>query len=172
MFNFITKIKSIWSIILSVNLSNPLFSPADYFMEDIVENDNSEAKDNKEQVQSEEVPSVPQEEPEDNSPTKSVQTTKILSVNATISFIDFEGKTDGATLNKILTEMQPRRLVLVRGNFEDEEIAKQITQYSEGQVFVASRGKVLDVSEETRVFQVCIVFYLKDENSITLDVLF
>ena len=44
-------------------------------------------------------------------PTKCIAVTVTLDVNASIQYIDFEGRTDGESMRKILAQIKPRQLV-------------------------------------------------------------
>ncbi len=44
-------------------------------------------------------------------PTKCVAVKQTLEVNANVLFIDFEGRSDGESIKKILAQIKPRSLV-------------------------------------------------------------
>ena len=44
-------------------------------------------------------------------PTKCVSMRQNLNIKANISYIDFEGRSDGESVKKILTQIKPRQLV-------------------------------------------------------------
>lgn len=44
-------------------------------------------------------------------PTKCVAATVTLDINANIQYIDFEGRSDGESIKKILSQIKPRQLV-------------------------------------------------------------
>ena len=44
-------------------------------------------------------------------PTKCIAVTVTLDINASIQYIDFEGRTDGESMRKILAQIKPRQLV-------------------------------------------------------------
>ena len=76
-------------------------------------------------------------------PTKCISSRKLIEINAQVQFIDFEGRSDGESLLKILSQLRPRRVVVVRGS---EANAKHIAQHCEknigARVFVPTRGEV------------------------------
>ena len=47
-------------------------------------------------------------------PTKCIAVTVTLDINANIKYIDFEGRTDGESMKKILNQIKPRQLVITR----------------------------------------------------------
>ena len=46
-------------------------------------------------------------------PTKCVAATVTLDINANIQYIDFEGRSDGESIKKILLQIKPRQLVCI-----------------------------------------------------------
>ncbi|XP_011305603.1 probable cleavage and polyadenylation specificity factor subunit 2 [Fopius arisanus] len=87
-------------------------------------------------------------------PTKCVQVTKTINVNASITYIDFEGRSDGESLQKILAQLRPRRVVLVRGSSQDCDILAQHAQNVGARVFIPGRGETLDATTETHIYQI------------------
>merc|ERR1711963_907481 len=49
-------------------------------------------------------------------PTKCVASTQNFAVKCGVQFIDFEGRTDGESIFKLLQQLRPRRTILVRGS--------------------------------------------------------
>jgi len=87
-------------------------------------------------------------------PTKCVQISRAMTVNASVTYIDFEGRSDGESLQKILAQLRPRRVVLVRGSPKDTEILAQQAQSAGARVFIPGRGETLDATTETHIYQV------------------
>lgn len=79
-----------------------------------------------------------------------------MTVNASVTYIDFEGRSDGESLQKILAQLRPRRVVLVRGSPKDTEILAQQAQSAGARVFIPGRGETLDATTETHIYQVSI----------------
>ena len=48
-------------------------------------------------------------------PTKCISTTTTLAINASVRYIDFEGRSDGESVQKIIESMKPKRTIVVRG---------------------------------------------------------
>merc|ERR1719509_614712 len=48
-------------------------------------------------------------------PTKCVSTWQNFHVKANVQWIDFEGRTEGESIKKLLWGLKPRRVILVRG---------------------------------------------------------
>lgn len=114
-----------------------------------------ESEENKENLEVK--PEEPVQHPESSDvPMKCVQTTRTIAVNASITYIDFEGRSDGESLQKILAQLRPRRVVLVRGSREDTELLAQQATNVGARVFIPSRGETLDATTETHIYQVII----------------
>ena len=90
-------------------------------------------------------------------PTKCISVLKAVRVQAQVHFIDFEGRSDGESLQKILAQLRPRRLVLVRGLHDTTEaVAAQCRSWA--RVFTPKRGEIIDATTETHIYQVFIHF--------------
>jgi len=49
-------------------------------------------------------------------PTKCISEETTLDIKCSISFIDFEGRSDGESMLKIVQQVKPREVILVRGD--------------------------------------------------------
>ncbi|XP_015120715.1 probable cleavage and polyadenylation specificity factor subunit 2 [Diachasma alloeum] len=127
-----------------------IINPEDYKIADTV----PEAEDSKMNVDVKPVETTLQPEISADIPTKCVQVTKTISVNASITYIDFEGRSDGESLQKILAQLRPRRVVLVRGSPQDCDILAQHAQNVGARVFIPGRGETLDATTETHIYQI------------------
>lgn len=88
-------------------------------------------------------------------PTKCVNSRKLFDVNAQVQFIDFEGRSDGDSLFKILSQLRPRRVVVIRGAPENIDlVAKHCSQSIGARVFTPNKGDVVDATSETHIYQV------------------
>lgn len=52
-------------------------------------------------------------------PTKCISTTRTLSINASVQYIDFEGRSDGESIRKLVESVKPKRVIIVRGTPDD-----------------------------------------------------
>ena len=59
-------------------------------------------------------------------PTKCVVTRTDLHVRCKVQYIDFEGRSDGDSILKVVASMKPRRAIVVRGK---EEAAMGLAEY-------------------------------------------
>lgn len=88
-------------------------------------------------------------------PTKCVTYEKSVSLNAQVQFIDFEGRSDGESVQKIITQLKPRRVILVRGSVENTEaLEKYLVQWSEAKVFTPMKGDIVDATTESHIYQI------------------
>ncbi len=76
-------------------------------------------------------------------------------MNAQVQFIDFEGRSDGGSLLQILSQLRPRRIVLVRGTPDNIDIvSKHCVQSIGARVFTPKKGDIVDATTETHIYQV------------------
>lgn len=88
-------------------------------------------------------------------PTKCISSRKLIEVNAQVQFIDFEGRSDGGSLLQILSQLRPRRIVVVRGNPDSIDIvSKHCVQSIGARVFTPKKGDIVDATTETHIYQV------------------
>ncbi|XP_059486908.1 probable cleavage and polyadenylation specificity factor subunit 2 [Neocloeon triangulifer] len=128
-----------------------IIRPEDYKMtdvvgepeEDVVNKENIQVKEEDVNVDINEVP------------TKCISTLRHLHVAAQIKFIDFEGRSDGESLLKIVTQLKPRRILLVKGTPESTAyMANHCKKITEGKVLTPKTGDVVDATTETHIYQV------------------
>lgn len=91
-------------------------------------------------------------------PTKCVSERKTFIVNASIQFIDFEGRSDGESIKKIIERIKPRRLIVVRGDEAATELMKNYSLSSLGldstKLFTPKRNEIIDATTERNIYQV------------------
>lgn len=91
-------------------------------------------------------------------PTKCIISRKLIEINAQIQFIDFEGRSDGESLLKILSQLRPRRVIVVRGSPDNvNAIAKHCSQSVSARVFTPNKFEIVDATTENHIYQV--IFY-------------
>ncbi|GIY28510.1 cleavage and polyadenylation specificity factor subunit 2 [Caerostris extrusa] len=100
-------------------------------------------------------------------PTKCISYMQTLDINASIMFIDFEGRSDSESIKKILSMIKPRRLIIVRGPTEaTEALATYCTSGAvQGKVFTPHVLEIVDATTESHIYQV----KLKDSLVSSLD---
>ncbi|CAN8022745.1 unnamed protein product [Ixodes persulcatus] len=90
-------------------------------------------------------------------PTKCLESTLSLDVNASLQYIDFEGRSDGESVRKIISMMKPQRVILVRGSPEATQALAAFCRTSgavQGRVFTPRPGEVVDATTESHIYQV------------------
>lgn len=88
-------------------------------------------------------------------PTKCINSRKLIDINAQIQFIDFEGRSDGESLLKILSQLRPRRVIVVRGSPDNvNAIAKHCSQSVSARVFTPNKFDIVDATTENHIYQV------------------
>lgn len=127
-----------------------MYRPEDYKIAETM----PEVDDNKENLETKQEDTAHHPEIPTDIPTKCIQVTRTMTVNASVTYIDFEGRSDGESLQKILAQLRPRRVVLVRGSQRDTEILAQQAQSAGARVFIPGRGETLDATTETHIYQV------------------
>ncbi|XP_008555336.3 probable cleavage and polyadenylation specificity factor subunit 2 [Microplitis demolitor] len=127
-----------------------IINPEDYKIAEIT----PESEDNKENVDVKPEETIVHTETPTEGPTKCIRITRTINVNASIMYIDFEGRSDGESLQKILAQLRPRRVVLVRGSQKDCQVLAQQAQSVDARVFIPSQGETLDLTTETHIYHV------------------
>ncbi|XP_038072490.1 cleavage and polyadenylation specificity factor subunit 2-like isoform X2 [Patiria miniata] len=89
-------------------------------------------------------------------PTKCVSREVTLEVKCSVNFIDFEGRSDGESIKKLITQVKPRQLIIVHGA---EEATQHLAEYSRLQlagtkVFTPSINETMDATMESHIYQV------------------
>ncbi|XP_044264414.1 probable cleavage and polyadenylation specificity factor subunit 2 [Tribolium madens] len=126
-----------------------IIRPEDYKLAEIA----PEVEDNKENVvikkEEEVIPEVIE------TPSKCIVLSRTVQVNCQVQYIDFEGRSDGESLMKILSQLRPRRVIIVRGSPESTNTIKNHCQENlDARVFAPARGEIVDATTETHIYQV------------------
>ncbi|CAG9762168.1 unnamed protein product [Ceutorhynchus assimilis] len=122
----------------------------DYKLADIT----PEVEDNKENLQIK-VEDVDEIIEVTDLPSKCIALERTVQVNCQVQYIDFEGRSDGESLIKILSQLKPRRVIVVHGTPENTEIiAKHCRENIGARVFTPQRGEIVDATSETHIYQV------------------
>ncbi|BFZ11972.1 hypothetical protein BsWGS_15011 [Bradybaena similaris] len=90
-------------------------------------------------------------------PTKCISSTVTLDINARVQFIDFEGRSDGKSIKKYLSQIKPKQLILIHGADEATRSLGeycQTTGFVEGNVFCPNIGDIIDATTERHIYQV------------------
>lgn len=133
-----------------------MIRPEDFVIFDVTSNiPPSGEEENKENVKREALEEPPLESLE--IPTKCVLNVQTFSVHANIQFIDFEGRSDGDSIKKIISMIKPRRLILVKGSPEATESLASFCRASgcvANKIFIPKLLETVDATTESHIYQV------------------
>ncbi|KAK6644493.1 hypothetical protein RUM43_000760 [Polyplax serrata] len=89
-------------------------------------------------------------------PTKCITYNKEIMIKAQIQFIDFEGRSDGESIQKIISQIRPRRLILVRGTADStKSLVNIIKKSTDAKMFAPQKkSEVVDATTETYIYQI------------------
>uniref|UniRef100_A0A4W4F547 Cleavage and polyadenylation specificity factor subunit 2 n=1 Tax=Electrophorus electricus TaxID=8005 RepID=A0A4W4F547_ELEEL len=90
-------------------------------------------------------------------PTKCTCATETLEIKARVTYIDYEGRSDGDSIKKIINQMKPRQLVVVRGPPEaSQDLAESCKAFSgkDIKVYTPKLQETVDATSETHIYQV------------------
>ncbi|KAG7461141.1 hypothetical protein MATL_G00206840 [Megalops atlanticus] len=90
-------------------------------------------------------------------PTKCTATTETIEIKARITYIDYEGRSDGDSIKKIINQMKPRQLVIVHGPPEASlDLAESCKAFSgkDIKVYTPKLQETVDATSETHIYQV------------------
>ncbi|KAJ8973068.1 hypothetical protein NQ317_004405 [Molorchus minor] len=126
-----------------------IIKPEDYKLVEV----SPDSEDNKENIvlkkEEEEITEIPEY------PTKCIVINRTVQVNCQVQYIDFEGRSDGESLMKILSQLRPRRVIVVHGTPESTAvIQKHCSENIQARVFTPNKGEIVDATSETHIYQV------------------
>ncbi|XP_067274317.1 cleavage and polyadenylation specificity factor subunit 2 [Pseudorasbora parva] len=99
----------------------------------------------------------PMEQDLSDVPTKCISNTQTLEIRARVSYIDYEGRSDGDSIKKIINQMKPRQLVIVHGPPEaSQDLAESCKAFSgkDIKVYMPKLQETVDATSETHIYQV------------------
>ncbi len=79
-----------------------------------------------------------------------------FSYRARVTYIDYEGRSDGDSIKKIINQMKPRQLVIVHGPPEASlDLAESCKAFSKDiKVYTPKLQETIDATSETHIYQV------------------
>lgn len=95
----------------------------------------------------------------DTRPTKTVTEGVVLSVLARVIEVDFGGLADGRAIRNCLSNIKPRKLILVRGTEETTSDLKQFVETTINAceaVFTPRSMECIDIESDTNVFKLVV----------------
>ncbi|KAM3727853.1 putative cleavage and polyadenylation specificity factor subunit [Dirofilaria immitis] len=90
-------------------------------------------------------------------PSKCVSQIMKMEVLCKVDFIDFEGRSDGESAKKILSQIKPKQLIIVHGS---SAATRHLAQYAQqngivqGKIFTPRLGEFVDATIESHIYQV------------------
>ncbi len=90
-------------------------------------------------------------------PSKTVSETCSVNILAKILYIDFDGRSDGDSIKKIIANIKPKNLIIIHGTqkstYELAEYCKK-AQIVQDKIFTPSIGEIVDATSETQMYQI------------------
>jgi cleavage and polyadenylation specificity factor subunit 2 len=80
-----------------------------------------------------------------------------LTVNSNVVYIDFEGRSEAKSIKNIISQVAPRKLILVHGSSKDtDHLAHHCYEHQSltNDIYAPSIGQCLDVSSATNLFKI------------------
>lgn len=79
-----------------------------------------------------------------------------LLCRARVTYIDYEGRSDGDSIKKIINQMKPRQLAIVHGPPEASlDLAESCKAFSKDiKVYTPKLQETVDATSETHIYQV------------------
>ncbi|KAJ1105298.1 hypothetical protein NDU88_002706 [Pleurodeles waltl] len=90
-------------------------------------------------------------------PTKCVSVTQPMEIKARVTYIDYEGRSDGDSIKKIINQMKPRQLIIVHGAPEAcQDLAQSCRAFGgkDIKVYTPKLHETIDATSETHIYQV------------------
>ncbi|GLD93417.1 hypothetical protein PINS_up002009 [Pythium insidiosum] len=95
----------------------------------------------------------------DTRPTKTVTDDMVIMINARVTQVDFSGLADGRAIRNCLSNVKPRKLILVHGT---EETTMELKRFVEATintceaVFTPNAMECIDIESDTNVFKLVV----------------
>eukprot|EP00731_Ephydatia_muelleri_P028304 Em0019g1177a len=93
-----------------------------------------------------------------NVPTKCIKSKQTIAIKCSLSYIDFEGLSDGESIKRILTIVKPRQLIVIHGTTEATDhlvdFAKKNLGIAGDKIFAPKIGECVDASTQSLLYQV------------------
>lgn len=91
-------------------------------------------------------------------PTKCVVEKRTINIKCSLVFIDFEGRSDGESIKRIISIVKPRQLVLIHGNPDATahlaEYCRKNNDMEVKHVYTPCTGETVDATRESHIYQV------------------
>lgn len=90
-------------------------------------------------------------------PTKCIAATETIDIRARVTYIDYEGRSDGDSIKKIINQMKPRQLIIVHGPPESSQDLAESCKIFGGKdikLYTPKLQETIDATSETHIYQV------------------
>uniref|UniRef100_A0A4W3HDU5 Cleavage and polyadenylation specificity factor subunit 2 n=1 Tax=Callorhinchus milii TaxID=7868 RepID=A0A4W3HDU5_CALMI len=90
-------------------------------------------------------------------PTKCISTSDTIEIRARVTYIDYEGRSDGDSIKKIINQMKPRQLIIVHGPPESsQDLAESCKGFGgkDIKIYTPKLHETVDATSETHIYQV------------------
>eukprot|EP00061_Rhincodon_typus_P017806 g46671.t1 len=90
-------------------------------------------------------------------PTKCISALETIEIRARVTYIDYEGRSDGDSIKKIINQMKPRQLIIVHGPPESsQDLAESCKAFGgkDIKVYTPKLQETIDATSETHIYQV------------------
>ncbi|XP_046847920.1 cleavage and polyadenylation specificity factor subunit 2-like [Xenia sp. Carnegie-2017] len=91
-------------------------------------------------------------------PTKCIVEKKTINIKCSYLYIDFEGRSDGESIKRIVSIVKPRQLVVIHGS---PDATKHLAEYCRKNidmevktVFTPNTGETVDATRESHIYQI------------------
>lgn len=81
----------------------------------------------------------------------------LIQTRARVTYIDYEGRSDGDSIKKIINQMKPRQLIIVHGPPEASQDLAECCRAFGGKdikVYMPKLHETVDATSETHIYQV------------------
>jgi len=90
-------------------------------------------------------------------PQKTLRENRQLQIQARVLYVDFEARSDGESIEKLLYQIKPKNLILIHGTqecIEQLERYCQTKQIVQGRIFTPRVGEIVDATTERNLYQI------------------
>ncbi|VDN28166.1 unnamed protein product, partial [Cylicostephanus goldi] len=103
----------------------------------------------------------------DDAPTKCITVIEKIEVSCNVEYIEFEGRSDGESVKKLIAQIKPKQLILVHGS---AQATRHLAQHcydnniAQGHIFAPSVGETVDATVASHIYRILLNDELVTEN--------
>ncbi|CAJ0595217.1 unnamed protein product [Cylicocyclus nassatus] len=93
----------------------------------------------------------------DDAPTKCITVIEKIEVSCNVEYIEFEGRSDGESVKKLIAQIKPKQLILVHGS---AQATRHLAQHcydnniAQGHIFAPSVGETVDATVASHIYRI------------------